>query len=288
MSNKLILGTAQFGMKYGVNNKVGKIPKKEIVKILNFSKRNNISYFDTASTYGESENKLGNYLKKNNNNFKIITKYSSKKKSIIKQFYETRKLTGQIPDIVLAHSYKDYISKDFQETLNHLIKEFKLKKYGASLYSPNEYFKILKVRVPNIIQVPVNIFDKRFLEKKIISSIKKNRIEVHARSIYLQGLLFVEEKKIYRYFKNIKKIFKKTINLAENENLSLAQLSLLWVYKKKDINKIVLGIDSLSQLNENINLLKKKINNKTILEIDKINLHKNTIIKPNLWKIKQF
>jgi len=288
MSNKLILGTAQFGMKYGVNNKVGKIPKKEIVKILNFSKRNNISYFDTASTYGESENKLGNYLKKNNNNFKIITKYSSKKKSIIKQFYETRKLTSQTPDIVLAHSYKDYISKDFQETLNHLIKEFKLKKYGASLYSPNEYFKILKVRVPNIIQVPVNIFDKRFLEKKIISSIKKNRIEVHARSIYLQGLLFVEEKKIYRYFKNIKKIFKKTINLAENENLSLAQLSLLWVYKKKDINKIVLGIDSLSQLNENINLLKKKINNKTILEIDKINLHKNTIIKPNLWKIKQF
>ena len=288
MSNKLILGTAQFGMKYGVNNKVGKIPKKEIVKILNFSKRNNISYFDTASTYGESENKLGNYLKKNNNNFKIITKYSSKKKSIIKQFYETRKLTSQTPDIVLAHSYKDYISKDFQETLNHLIKEFKLKKYGASLYSPNEYFKILKVRVPNIIQVPVNIFDKRFLEKKIISSIKKNRIEVHARSIYLQGLLFVEEKKIYRYFKNIKKIFKKTINLAENENLSLAQLSLLWVYKKKDINKIVLGIDSLSKLNENINLLKKKINNKTILEIDKINLHKNTIIKPNLWKIKQF
>jgi len=288
MSNKLILGTAQFGMKYGVNNKVGKIPKKEIVKILNFSKRNNISYFDTASTYGESENKLGNYLKKNNNNFKIITKYSSKKKSIIKQFYETRQLTSQSPDIVLAHSYKDYISKDFQETLNHLIKEFKLKKYGASLYSPNEYFKILKVRVPNIIQVPVNIFDKRFLEKKIISSIKKNRIEVHARSIYLQGLLFVEEKKIYRYFKNIKKIFKKTINLAENENLSLAQLSLLWVYKKKDINKIVLGIDSLSQLNENINLLKKKINNKTILEIDKINLHKNTIIKPNLWKIKQF
>ena len=288
MSNKLILGTAQFGMKYGVNNKVGKIPKKEIVKILNFSKRNNISYFDTASTYGESENKLGNYLKKNNNNFKIITKYSSKKKSIIKQFYETRKLTSQTPDIVLAHSYKDYISKDFQETLNHLIKEFKLKKYGASLYSPNEYFKILKVRVPNIIQVPVNIFDKRFLEKKIISSIKKNRIEVHARSIYLQGLLFVEEKKIYRYFKNIKKIFKKTIKLAENENLSLAQLSLLWVYKKKDINKIVLGIDSLSQLNENINLLKKKINNKTILEIDKINLHKNTIIKPNLWKIKQF
>ncbi len=288
MSNKLILGTAQFGMKYGINNKIGKIEKNEIMKILNFCKKNNINYFDTASVYGESENKLGNYLKTNNNNFKIITKYSLKKKSIIKQFYETRKLTGQIPDMVLAHSYKDYISANFQETLNYLIKEFKLKKYGVSLYSPNEYFKILKVRIPNIIQVPVNIFDKRFLEKKIISSIKKNKIEIHARSIFLQGLLYAEKKKIYKYFKNIKKVFEKAINLAADENLSLAQLSLLWVYKKKDINKVVLGIDSLSQLKENIGLLQKRTNNKTTLEIDKINLHKNTIIQPNLWKIKQF
>ena len=87
MSNKLILGTAQFGMNYGINNKIGEIQKNEIIKILNFCKKNNINHFDTASGYGESENKLGNYLKKNNNNFKIITKYSLKKKSIIKQFY---------------------------------------------------------------------------------------------------------------------------------------------------------------------------------------------------------
>lgn len=288
MSNKLILGTAQFGMNYGINNKIGEIQKNEIIKILNFCKKNNINHFDTASGYGESENKLGNYLKKNNNNFKIITKYSLKKKSIIKQFYETKKLTGQVPDIVLAHSYKDYISANFQEMLNYLIKEFNLKKYGVSLYEPNEYFKILKVKIPKIIQVPINIFDKRFLEKKIISSIKKNKIEVHARSIFLQGLLYVEKKKIYKYFKNVKKVFEKATNLAVDENLSLAQLSLLWVYKKKDINKIVLGIDSLSQLKENVGILQKRTQNKTILEIDKINLHKNTIIKPNLWKIKQF
>ena len=172
--------------------------------------------------------------------------------------------------------------------LKYLIKEFNLKKYGVSLYEPNEYFKILKVKIPNIIQVPINIFDKRFLEKKIISSIKKNKIEVHARSIFLQGLLYAEKKKIYNYFKNVKKVFEKATNLAEEENLSLAQLSLLWVYKKKDINKIILGMDSLSQLKENLVILQKRTKNKTILKIDKINLHKNTIIKPNLWKIKQF
>ena len=288
MSNKLIMGTAQFGMKYGINNKIGKIQKNEIYRILNFCKKNNINHFDTASSYGESEKILGIYLKKNDNNFKIITKYSLKKKSLIKQFYETKKLIGQVPDIVLAHSYKDYISSNFQEMLKYLIKEFNLKKYGVSLYEPNEYFKILKVKIPNIIQVPINIFDKRFLEKKIISSIKKNKIEVHARSIFLQGLLYAEKKKIYNYFKNVKKVFEKATNLAEEENLSLAQLSLLWVYKKKDINKIILGMDSLSQLKENLVILQKRTKNKTKLKIDKINLHKNTIIKPNLWKIKQF
>ena len=74
MSNKLIMGTAQFGMKYGINNKIGKIQKNEIYRILNFCKKNNINHFDTASSYGESEKILGIYLKKNDYNFKIITK----------------------------------------------------------------------------------------------------------------------------------------------------------------------------------------------------------------------
>ena len=287
MKNKLILGTAQFGMDYGINNRIGEIKKGEIIKILDFSKKNNINLFDTANSYGDSENKLGNYIKKKNNNFKIITKYSSNSTGFIKQFIKTRKLTGLIPDVVLAHSYKDYLSKDFQESLDFLIKKFRLKKYGVSLYDPKEYFKILKVRIPKVIQVPINIFDKRFLKKRIISSIKRNKIELHARSVFLQGLLFAENNKIYKSFRNIKKNFEIANKLSDNENLTLAELSLLWVYKNKHIKKIVIGVDSLNQLKENFKLLNTKLSKKTILKIDKINLHKNNIIKPNLWKIKQ-
>lgn len=287
MKNKLILGTAQFGMDYGVNNRIGKIKKGEILKILDFSKKNNINLFDTANSYGNSENKLGNYIKKKKNNFKIITKYSSNSSGFIKQFIKTIKLTGLIPDVVLAHSYKDYLSKDFQEGLDFLIKKFRLKKYGVSLYDPKEYFKILKVRIPKVIQVPINIFDKRFLKKRIISSIKRNKIELHARSVFLQGLLFAENNKIYNSFRNIKKNFEIASKLSDNENLTLAEISFLWVYKNKNIKKIVIGVDSLNQLKENFKLLNTKLSKKTILKIDKINLHKNNIIKPNLWKIKQ-
>lgn len=187
----------------------------------------------------------------------------------------------------MAHSYKDYLSKDFQEGLDFLIKKFRLKKYGVSLYDPKEYFKILKVRIPKVIQVPINIFDKRFLKKRIISSIKRNKIELHARSVFLQGLLFAENNKIYNSFRNIKKNFEIASKLSDNENLTLAEISFLWVYKNKNIKKIVIGVDSLNQLKENFKLLNTKLSKKTILKIDKINLHKNNIIKPNLWKIKQ-
>ena len=75
-----------------------------------------------------------------------------------------------------------------------LEKNFSIKNIGVSLYNPKDLFKVIKVRIPDAIQVPINIFDKRFLDKKVIDCLKKNNIKMHARSIFLQGLLFMDKK----------------------------------------------------------------------------------------------
>lgn len=286
MHNKLILGTAQFGMRYGITNKKGKTKKSEIKKILNYISKKKITYLDTASAYQKSELEIGNYLKTNKKKFKIITKYSQISGDIQKQFIQTKKLIGQNPDTILAHSPKDYLSKNFQKKIDLLKKNFSIKNIGVSLYNPNDLFKVIKIRIPDVIQVPINIFDKRFLDKKIITCIKENNIEMHARSIFLQGLLFLNKEKIYKKFSNISRAYEEMLKISYKEDLSLSYLSLIWAYNKKEINKVVLGVNCLRQLKLNLRYIEKKISPKSVKLIDKINLHKNKIIKPNLWNIK--
>ena len=287
MLQKIILGTAQFGMKYGVANKFGKIKSPEIIKILDFLKRKSLSSLDTASSYNLSEKEIEKFYKKRMLKFKIITKYSySNKYSITRQYENSVKNLGYLPNTILAHSYKDYISKNFHKEIKKLKKKYPIKKVGVSLYNENELEKVLKFRKPDVVQVPVNILDKRFLQNKIVKILKKKSIKVLARSIFLQGLFFKKKTFIFRKFKNVKSTFKILENICKKENLTLSELSLIWTFKRRELDNIILGVDSLNQLKSNLNTLKKKISKGSLKEINLINLNNNIIIKPYLWKIK--
>lgn len=287
MLQKIILGTAQFGMKYGVANKFGKIKSPEIIKILDFLKRKSLSSLDTASSYNLSEKEIGKFYKKRMLKFKIITKYSySNKYSITRQYENSVKNLGYLPNTILAHSYKDYISKNFHKEIKNLKKKYPIKKVGVSLYNENELRKVLRFKKPDVVQVPVNILDKRFLKNKIVKILKKKSIKVLARSIFLQGLFFKKKTFIFRKFKNVKSTFKILENICKKESLTLSELSLIWTFKRRELDNIILGVDSLNQLKSNLNTLKKKISKGSLKEINLINLNNNIIIKPYLWKIK--
>ena len=73
--NQLCLGTAQFGLNYGITNKLGKVNSEEVKKIINLANKNKINFIDTAQNYGEAENVLGREVVLKN--FKIITKHKS-------------------------------------------------------------------------------------------------------------------------------------------------------------------------------------------------------------------
>ncbi len=285
---KFILGTAQFGMNYGISNKNGKIKSNEIFKILNFLKKKKVSYLDTANSYKLSEREIGKYYSKTRNKFKIITKYSFKNKtSLSKQFKKTVASLGYLPDTIIAHSYQDYLNPLFHQEINIIKKKYSIKNLGVSIYNINELNKILNFKKPDVIQVPINILDKRFVDKKLIFKLKKKSIKILGRSIFLQGLLFKNKDYIFKKFKNIKKKYTQLLEISKNENVSLSQLSLIWAMNLKQIDKIIIGVDSLQHLKDNFITLKKKISKKSLLQIQKINLNNNKIIIPYLWKIKQ-
>ncbi len=287
MYQKIILGTAQFGMKYGISNSTGKISSSEIFKILNFLKKKKIKSLDTASSYSKSEKEIGNYFKKKKNKFRVITKFSFRNhNSISKQFSNSFKTLGYLPDTILAHSSKDYLNPIFHKEIKQIRKKYYIKNIGVSLYNVKELEKVLKFKKPDIIQVPINILDQRFLNKRTIKLLKKKSIKIFGRSIFLQGLFFKKEKFIYRKFKNIKTIYKKLISIASAEKMSISELSLNWAYNLKEIDKIIIGIDCLSHLKKNLSTIERKISKKGNKEIKEINIKNNIIIKPNLWQIR--
>ncbi len=287
MKNKIILGTAQFGMNYGISNSKGKINFIEIIKILDLLKKKKLNFLDTASSYDLSESEIGKYYLKSKKKFNIITKYTLKNKGdIFKQYEDSIKNLKYKPKVIMAHSYKDYLDKNFRTSLFKLKKKFKISKIGVSIYNKPELYSIIKLKTPNIIQVPCNILDKRFISKDVVELVNKKKIEIHARSIFLQGLLFKSKRDIIKKFKDAKDVIKKLEKLCIKHNLKLWELSLIWAYQKKEIKKLIIGVDTQKQLQKNLRTIKKKINTSLIKEIEKINLNNSKIIKPYLWKKK--
>jgi len=254
MNIKLCLGTAQFGLDYGINNKNGQILEQNISNILNYAHDNGIDILDTASAYGNSESVLGESIGIIKKNFKLITKYPVNTEIRPVQFIntslellKTKKIYGY-----LFHNYS--IFQKHPDYINDLIKikdEGKAEKIGFSLYYPSEAEYILNNNIPcDIVQIPYNIFDQRFVY--LFPELKDRGIDIYVRSIFLQGLFFIEYDNLSEQFYPIKSLLQELIFTAKDYSVSIAALCLGFVLSNEYITSIVIGIDSLDNLKENI------------------------------------
>ena len=277
----ITIGTAQFGFKYGLD-KI-KINNKEILKIKKTISKNNIKYWDTAINYGRSEKILGNLKMKK----KVITKITLPKKKVknLRKWYENtlrkslKRLKVKSLYGLLIHNTAD-IFFDNKKFL-HLILESKKKKLvskiGISVYETKEVEKILKFWQPDIIQLPINIFDQRFIKSNFLKKLKKKKIEIYARSCFLQGILLKDT--LYMGSNKSKKIFKNFVAWCKKNKIDQLTSCLHFVKKFKDINSLVVGFNDSSQLKEIINAFNKKL----IMVPNKFSNNERKIIDPRKW-----
>jgi aryl-alcohol dehydrogenase-like predicted oxidoreductase len=282
---KLVIGSAQLGMNYGLfNNK--KIDHKEFKKIEKIVLKSKINFIDTAISYGDSENIIGSSKLKN---LHIITKIklSSKKniqvrdwvlKEISKSLYKLKikKIYG-----VLIHDYKDLLGKfgkDYLLSLQELKKKKIIKKIGISIYDSYEIKKFWKFWKPDLIQVPFNALDNRILNSGWINILKKFKVKIFARSIFLQGLL-INEDSSFKINKNYKITLNKYKNWCSRNNISLIQGCIHFVKQFKKIDYLVVGFNNYNQLKEIIDVFKKK----QIIIPRKFSTNKINLIDPRKW-----
>lgn len=285
MKNKLALGTVQFGLDYGINNKKGIISSDQIINILNYCKEKNIDTIDTAQAYGTSEERLGLALRKLNFKVNIISKLSQKNiKCVLKSFDETLfKLNVSKIHGFMYHDFNSYKNNKSSFDLIQRIKENKqIDKIGFSLYFPNELEELLKNNIQfDLVQLPHSIFDRRF--EPYFEELKKRNVEIHIRSVFLQGLFFTEIKELSTHFDCVKDKLLKIKEISRSENVSIAGLCLNFAQRNKNIDKIVIGIDNLQNLKENLNSLSLKVNQNIFDELSILIEKNEDIILPYKW-----
>lgn len=287
INRKLIIGTAQFGMPYGIANYNGQVGKIEVEKILNFAYKAGINTIDTATGYGNSENIIGHHLKKHiNQRWFIITKVNGSKDKLYNQLSQSIDKLGTTPSGVLAHSIDDYLETIFCNEPDKIKKNFVIEKVGVSIYTEEHIDRVLAVKIPDIIQCPLNILDTRLYRNGILDKMKENGLEIHVRSVFLQGMFYLPDKILQHDFNDVFPTIKLLKRIAQKAGLTLAELSLLWVCSLKEVDKVIIGVDNVEQLKAHLETLKKQVEPYIYEEALSIIYENDFFLNPSLWEAK--
>ncbi len=260
----IVLGSAQFGLNYGVTNSSGKVSLEKVCGILDLAYQNNIETIDTSTQYGNSEKIIGLASQKINKKFNIVTKTRSFANTSIKQTlnYLDSDFENSINNLkdnnikaLLFHNSHDLLENRadhlYKSALNLKSNNSQLK-IGVSVYSPNELLTIMDRYPIEIVQFPLNIFDQRFIP--LLDILKNKNIEIHTRSAFLQGILLqdIENNALPDFFSKFINYFNRY-----RQNISKSGCTKLRAcidFAKNYSNNLVLGVLDCQQLQEIISI----------------------------------
>ena len=268
-AHKIAIGTAQFGLHYGISNSFGQTNEEEVKSILTYASEHAVTCLDTAFAYGNSEEVLGHM---DLMNFHIITKFPAPDKDHSPLYYideSLKRLNLKKVYGFMGHNATSILQDP--AVWNDVIQAKELglaEKVGYSLYKQEELAKLLELGcIPDLVQVPFNLLDQRFSDS--LKVLHKQGVEIHARSCFLQGLFFLEPENLAPYFDEIKP-FLRHLHDEIPDSIERAGYLLDFCLSQPFIDKVVLGVNNLEQLKINLNLRNRKQNiiNKSIPELN--------------------
>ncbi len=246
--SKIALGTVQFGLDYGIANKRGKVPKEEVFRILDTALDKGIDTLDTARSYGDAEKVIGEFPKVNR--FKVVTKFSENPQEEL--FQSLKALRQSKVYGLLAHKTEPFLQNPNEWNKVLRLKEEGLtERIGFSLYFPWELERLWELDF-DIVQVPYNVLDRRF--ESYFQKLKEKGVEIHTRSAFLQGLLLMDPDKLRPFFEDIRPVLRDLRTLSKSYGKDLKTLLLCFCLRNPYVDKVIVGVDSLSQFIENVSI----------------------------------
>lgn len=258
-SGRIVIGTAQFGMLYGVANSAGKPSLETVSSILDLAREAGVEMLDTAPSYGDAEQLLGDV---GVSGWRISTKIPSLKKlspreaadfSVRSARESMRKMRIDHLHALMLHDPIDATGDRGEEvvgSLANLRDSGVVSRIGVSLYSADQLIGMPSWFKPDIVQAPANVFDQRLLADGIIDRLDSEGVELHLRSLFLQGLLLMGPSERPPYFNSWKEALERfQATVASNKSDPLSFCLAMGLSFPGNPN-LVLGIETTEQLIE--------------------------------------
>ena len=258
--SKIALGTVQFGIDYGVNSVDGQVRPEEVKKILSYANLKGVVLLDVAPAYGNSEKILG---RMNVSNFKVVTKTrhfdgleidNNDVKLLNNDFHHSLKDLKQYSVYgVLIHDADDLLKPGAEklfDKLQELKQAEKIVKIGVSVYDHSQLQFILDNFAIDLVQLPFNILDRRMVDSGMLSTLRSKGVEVHARSVFLQGLLLMTEQSRHEKFNRWSGLWKIWHEWLNDSQITALEATIRYAISIPEISKVLVGVDTKDQLKE--------------------------------------
>ncbi len=291
--SKLCLGTVQLGMKYGVNNELGRQPtEEERFAVLRAAKKGGIDFLDTASVYGEAETLLGHFGIEQAG-FQVISKLRPWGSGVSEKDAVRLEIEASLQrlNIKRLYGYMLHRAEDMknEEVVQEMImvKEEGYTEYiGVSIYEPEEALRVVQSGIWDMIQIPYNVLDQRLDETDFFELAKKNHVKVFARSAFLQGLLLMAPEQLPPHLQKARPYIEKFRQIVAKNHYVAEEGAMLYSYCHPGIDYVVFGVDTEAQLIKNLEICEKsEICNSCWKELHGafVNVPREIVV-PSLWR----
>ncbi len=290
----LCLGTVQFGMRYGVNNELGRQPtEEESFAVLRAAKEGGVAFLDTASVYGEAETLLGHFgleragfhvisklrpwdQEKNDKEAVLLEIEASLQRLQIKRLYGY--MLHRAEDMKKEVVVQGMIAAKERDYTEHI---------GVSVYDSKEALCVVQSGIWDMIQIPYNVLDQRLDETDFFEIAKKKHVKVFARSAFLQGLLLMEPEQLPEQLMKARPYIEKFRQIVAENQYTPEEGAMLYSCYHPGIDYVVFGVDTEAQLTRNLKICGKaegfsvcwKELYGAFLDVPR------EVIVPSLWKI---
>ncbi len=290
---KIGVGTVQLGCDYGVSNQSGQTPLEEAQRILSIARKNGIEVIDTAPAYGESESVLGQAFS-TDDIFKIVTKTSVHQSSAITDadaahlentFRNSLRVMNRKSLYGLLVHHADNLLQDggmkLWDTIESLKNRAYVSKIGVSVYNASQIDRILKQFPIDIIQLPVNVLDQRLVQSGHLAYLKEKGVEIHARSVFLQGLLLMDPASLPSYFTPFQETIVRYHRAIKDSGFSPLQAALAFVTNLSEVDSVICGVNTCDQLQDICNAMACEM----IMDFREFACDDEALLNPSRWSL---
>ena len=294
--SRLGLGTVQFGLDYGYTQRM---TQSQVDEVLSACQKSGVNFLDTARDYGDSEAKIGSYLKQHpGGDWIVATKIKSIPKDICSNeralerhitasVRTSARLLGRPIQILQLHNAERQVvtNPHLWKVIAKLKDQGLFQEFGVSFYDPKLARPVIRAHPDLIcfIQAPFNIFDQRFAG--MFSKLSQKRVAFISRSTFLKGVLGVSENEIPSELKPLCRFRKKPQALAESAGLTLAESALLFVCHTEGIASSLIGVKSPRELEMNLKTLRRSTSFEKIrTKLTQMEQPASSLTDPRKWR----